>query len=87
MSRKSKPIPQRTCIVCRQKFDKRQLMRLVRTSDGVTIDPTGKQEGRGAYICDQADCRTKVASTAILNRALKMTLSDEDYQRLRDIAS
>ncbi|MEM9951194.1 MAG: YlxR family protein [Chloroflexota bacterium] len=87
MSRKQKHIPQRTCVVCRQKFDKRQLVRLVRTSDGVLVDPTGKQDGRGAYLCDSADCRQKATSTAILNHALKTTLTDEDRQRLRDIAS
>ena len=86
-NRKSKQIPQRICIVCRQKSDKRHLLRLVRTPQGVMIDPTGKQQGRGAYVCDNPDCRQRVASTAILNKALKTILTDEDRQRLRDIAS
>ncbi|MGB7340959.1 MAG: YlxR family protein [Phototrophicaceae bacterium] len=87
MAHKQRHLPQRTCVVCRQKFDKRQLIRLVRTPDGIHVDPSGKQEGRGAYVCDSTDCRQQAASTTILNKALRMSLSDEDRQRLRDIAS
>lgn len=86
MSSKQKHVPQRTCVICRQKFDKRQLTRLVRRSDGVFIDSSGKQDGRGAYVCDSIDCRQRAASTDILNKALRMTLNEEDRQRLRDVA-
>lgn len=59
--RRQKHIPQRTCIVCRQQFDKRRLTRIVRTPDiGVVTDPTGKRNGRGAYLCDQPACWDKV---------------------------
>ena len=47
---RSKHVPQRTCIACRQVAGKRGLVRLVRTVDGVIVDPTGKQPGRGAYL-------------------------------------
>lgn len=87
MTHKQKHVPQRTCVVCRQKYNKRDLTRLVRTPDGLLVDQSGKQEGRGAYICDSAECYQKATSTTILNKALRMSLSDEDRQRLRDIAS
>lgn len=87
MSLKQKHIPQRTCVICRQKFDKRHLTRLVRTEDGVFLDTSGKRDGRGAYICDNTECRNRAISTDILNKALRTVLSNEDRQRLRDIAS
>jgi len=86
MSHKQKHVPQRTCVICRQKVDKRQLTRLVKTPEGVYVDSSGKQNGRGAYVCDNPDCRLRAASTDILNKALRTVLSDEDRQRLRDIA-
>lgn len=87
MSHKQKHIPKRTCAICRQKFEKRQLLRVVRTSEGVFSDTSGKRDGRGAYVCDNSDCRQRAISTDILNKALRTVLSDEDRQRLREIAS
>jgi len=85
MSKKKKParprhVPQRTCFVCREKRDKRQLTRLVRTPEGaVLVDPTGKQNGRGAYLCEQSTCWDKVlADGRLLNEALKTNVSAED---------
>ncbi len=72
-----KHVPQRTCVVCRQATDKRRLTRLVRTPDsGVVVDPTGKLNGRGAYLCDQAACWDKaLRHPGILNQALNSDLS------------
>jgi uncharacterized protein len=69
-----KHIPQRTCIVCRQKQDKRSLVRLVRTPAGpVVVDYSGKQNGRGAYLCQNPTCWDKALNTPhILQRALKI---------------
>jgi hypothetical protein len=85
MSKKKNPIrprhvPQRTCFVCREKRDKRQLTRLVRTPEGsVLVDHTGKQNGRGAYLCDQIACWDKVLDNGrLLNQALKTNVSAED---------
>lgn len=70
-------IPQRSCVVCRQKFDKRRLTRLVHNAEaGVVIDPTGKRNGRGAYLCDQVNCWDKIGQKpAILAQALKTDIS------------
>jgi predicted RNA-binding protein YlxR (DUF448 family) len=85
MSKKKNPVrpkhvPQRTCFVCREKRDKKQLTRLVRTPEGpVLVDHTGKQNGRGAYLCDQVTCWDKVlANGRLLNQALKTSISAED---------
>ena len=76
-------IPQRTCVVCRSTADKRTLTRLVRTPDGVQIDPTGKQNGRGAYLCDQRACWERALETDVLAKALRTTLTEADRERIR----
>lgn len=76
--------PQRTCIVCRQTRDKRDLMRVVRTPDGqVIIDLTGKANGRGAYLCSQQSCWEKGLQKKLLTNALKTTLSATDIAMLK----
>jgi len=81
---RAKHIPQRTCFVCRQKRDKRQLTRLVRTPEGsVLVDGTGKQNGRGAYLCDQIACWDKViADSHLLNKALKTMVASADLEAI-----
>jgi predicted RNA-binding protein YlxR (DUF448 family) len=76
--RRQKHAPRRTCVVCRETLPKRQLTRLVRTPEGVRIDPTGKLAGRGAYLCDQAACWQKAAQGDALGRTLKTELTDEE---------
>lgn len=75
--RRTKHVPQRTCIVCRRKVDKRQLTRIVRTpDDGVVVDPTGKRNGRGAYVCEQPDCWDKLTENGhLLNQTLKTSVT------------
>ncbi|MCA9941055.1 MAG: YlxR family protein [Anaerolineales bacterium] len=78
-----KHVPQRTCIACGQKSDKRRLTRLVRVPDeGVVVDPTGKRNGRGAYLCDRPACWEKALSSAILNRALGGELTTAEKQSI-----
>lgn len=76
-----KHVPQRTCVVCREKTDKRQLTRIVRTTEGrVGVDKSGKKNGRGAYICSKVRCWETAVSSNILNNALKTELSKEDKE-------
>lgn len=75
---RTKHIPQRTCVVCRQKRDKRSLTRLVRTPDGVVVDRSGKRNGRGAYLCEQRACWDKILDGRFLERALKGPVTDAD---------
>ena len=89
MSKKKSPprpkhVPQRTCFVCRQKRDKRQLTRLVRTPEGsVLVVASGKQHGRGAYLCDQPACWDKVSANGrLLGQALKTAVSIADLEAI-----
>ena len=82
-TRRRKHVPIRTCVVCRGKGDKRGLTRLVRTADGVLSDPTGKMNGRGAYLCEKEICWDRAVNTNILEKALKTSLTDEDRERLQ----
>ena len=80
-----KHIPQRTCVVCRETSAKRTLTRIVRTVDeGVQIDPTGKRNGRGAYLCTQVSCWQQAVKSNVLDKALRTTLTVEDKQRLSE---
>ncbi len=80
---KTRRVPQRTCVACRAVLSKRSLIRLVRTSEGVDIDPTGKKAGRGAYLHDKRSCWEKALKGDLLERALKTTLQDSERERLR----
>lgn len=82
-----KKTPERMCSVCRGMFDKRALLRVVRTPEGeFVIDETGKKSGRGAYVCRQKACLTKCAKTRALNRAFKGDVPAELYERLLGMA-
>lgn len=66
-------VPQRTCVACREGKAKRELVRIVRSTDGsVRIDPTGKASGRGAYLCQRPQCWTDGLGRGVLTRALKI---------------
>ncbi len=82
-SGRRKHVPQRSCVICRQTGDKRTLTRLVRTGEGVVVDPTGKRNGRGAYLCSARDCWEGAIDSNALDKALRMTLTAEDRERIR----
>lgn len=79
---RTKHVPLRTCIVCREKSNKRTLIRIVRTEQGVQVDLSGKLNGRGAYLCDQPGCWERALSSDVLSRALRSSLSAADRDRL-----
>ena len=71
-----KHIPQRTCVVCRRTFPKRELNRIIRNPQGdIQYDPSGKAAGRGAYLCQDLTCWEKAISGPLLARALKTQLT------------
>lgn len=90
MTAKNKPhkkhIPYRTCVGCHEVLPKRSLIRIVRTSNGVKIDLTGKLSGRGAYLHDQPSCWEKGLKGA-LAQALKTDLSAEERDQLSIFAA
>ena len=78
-----KKIPQRQCMGCRERTDKRNLIRVVRTPDGaVQLDFSGKLGGRGAYICPKAECLKKAQKASSLERSLEVPFPEEVYDRL-----
>lgn len=79
-----KHVPVRMCVVCREHGGKRALTRVVRTAEGVVVDPTGKMNGRGAYLCDKASCWQRALTGEVLARALRTPLTDQDRTRLAD---
>lgn len=85
MRGKRKHVPMRTCVVCRNKFEKRNLVRVVNADDGVHVDPTGKQEGRGAYLCHDAACWQRAAESNILSKALRAELSPQSREMLLQV--
>lgn len=81
-----KHIPMRTCVVCRQTTAKRSLVRLVRTTEGVQVDPSGKRNGRGAYLCHQSTCWQRAAQSDVLAKALRTALTEADRAYLQAMA-
>lgn len=82
-TKRVKHIPQRTCVGCRAVEPKRSLIRVVRTGEGVLIDPSGKLAGRGAYLHDKRSCWEQ-GLRGSLPHALKVALTPEDEARLRE---
>lgn len=76
--------PIRTCVGCQQTHSKRAIVRFVRTPAGVVeLDLSNKAAGRGAYVCAEMDCFDTAVKRRAFERALKVTLDIDDYDRLR----
>ena len=82
---RTRHIPERTCVGCREVATKRQFTRVVR-GERVEADPTGKKPGRGAYVCARRSCWEAALGKSRLERALRTKLSPEDRQRLLEYA-
>ncbi len=81
-----KNVPQRTCIGCNSQKDKKELIRIVKNKDGIiSVDRSGKAQGRGAYICDNVECLKKAIKSKRLDRAFGTKISDEIYESLRGV--
>lgn len=79
-------MPQRTCMGCNVKKDKKELIRIVKNNkDEINIDKTGKKEGRGAYICKDIDCLKKAIKSKRIGRVLGIDIKEEIYSNLKDI--
>ncbi len=74
---KPRKTPMRMCVGCREMKEKRALIRVVRSPEGeVSLDPTGKKPGRGAYCCYSADCLRRALKQKQLDRALEVRLDE-----------
>ena len=73
----------RMCFICRNSFEKKELNRLVKTAQGeIFLDKTGKANGRGAYICNGAECLEKLKKQKILNKAFKCEFPQDIYNKI-----
>ena len=77
-------IPMRTCIITREKLPKRELVRVVRTKDGVVVDPTGKINGRGAYLKLDRDVFEKAKKTKALDKHLEVEVDESVFEEFSD---
>ena len=75
--------PKRMCIGCRESFEKKDLIRIVRTPDGnIVLDRTGKAAGRGAYLCDNVECLKKCIKAKLLSKSFKVFVPETVYADL-----
>ena len=81
-----KSIPQRTCSVCRMQKNKSELLRVVKNKDNIIkVDETGKQSGRGAYICYDMECLEKAQKSKRLEKSLEIKIEDEIYEQMKNV--
>lgn len=81
-----KKMPQRTCMGCNTKKDKKDLIRIVRNNEGkINLDKTGKMPGRGAYICDNMECLDKAIKSKRIDRIFEQPVENEIYEKLRGV--
>ena len=82
---KTKRIPMRMCIACREMKAKQEMMRVVKNADGeIYADPTGKAPGRGAYVCNNEECRKKLNVKKLLHKTFSANVSMEIYQDIEE---
>lgn len=74
----------RTCIACRTVKPKRELIRIVKNGTEISLDRTGKKNGRGAYICDDIECLNKLKKGKLLSRTFSCAVDESVYERLSE---
>ena len=80
-----KKVPIRTCIVCRKAMPKKDLLRIVKNSNGeIFLDKTGRANGRGAYICGDIQCFEKLKKCKLLNKVFSCQVEDGVYQNIAE---
>ena len=80
---KEKKVPMRMCVGCREMKPKKELLRVVRSPEGeVSIDPTGRKAGRGAYVCRSAECFNLARKARRFERSLSCRIPDEIYDEM-----
>ena len=72
------------CIACRQLFEKKEMLRVVRNDEKIFLDFTSKASGRGAYVCDNPDCVKKLKKQRLLNKVFSFPVDDEIYQAIEE---
>ena len=79
----NKKVPMRKCVGCQEMKSKKEMIRVIRTSDGeFLLDATGRKNGRGAYLCPNGDCLAKAVKNKGLERSFKQAIPKEVYEAL-----
>lgn len=82
---KTRSVPMRMCIACREMKPKKEMFRVVKNADGeIYADATGKAPGRGAYICNDEACRKKLADKKLLHKAFSASVAEEVYKGVEE---
>lgn len=85
---KQKKIPMRSCVVTKEKYPKKELIRVVKDNLGnVTVDETGKANGRGAYLKKDLEVVKLAKKTKVLDRHLQIEVKEEVYDELERVIS
>lgn len=79
---KQKKIPMRRCVGCMESKPKKELIRIAGYEGKVSLDPTGKANGRGVYLCKNADCFVKARKRRAIGRGLEMDVTEQDLDKL-----
>lgn len=80
---KKRKVPMRKCVVCQESAEKRDLFRVVRSPEGeVSLDPTGKKNGRGAYLSKKESCIKKARDKNVLSRHLGVSVPEEVFDQM-----
>ena len=82
---KTKKIPVRMCIACREGKPKKELVRIVAGQEGLCVDETGKAQGRGAYLCPNVDCLDKAVKIKAFDRSLEMSMNEQSYNAIKRV--
>ena len=81
-----KKIPERTCMACNKQMQKKELLRIVKSKDGIIeVDLTGKKNGRGAYICKNEDCLNKIIKSKRLEKIFEMPVDMKIFEDIRGV--
>lgn len=79
-----KNLPKRTCVGCKEVKDKKELIRIVKDKEGhISVDRTGRANGRGAYICDNIQCLESAIKSRKLEKSFEIKINPEIYDELR----
>lgn len=82
---KIKKVPMRMCTGCGEMFDKRSLVRVVKSPEGeISLDLTGKKSGRGAYVCKNSECLKKARKKKAFERAFSVQIDEEIYNAMEE---
>lgn len=84
MAMQAKRVPLRKCTGCQEMKSKKEMMRILRTSEGdIILDTTGRKNGRGAYVCCSMECFEKAVKNRGLEKSLKCKVPEETYESLK----